>query len=247
MRAYDRVRLFSSTTNSARISLQYKPLLPWLLPWRFCLMADDDDGLTLEQVESVVTLCSRHKLTMAELAFDSGRGSVVDRRVVLQHAKFGKSRLRTDRGGSTNLRYGSRKSPKMVRTYDKEVVNSYRIELECHSGLLRKHRISTVFELGRLAGMLVPAHIQFVGFRWSKLERYLIRRFGQKKGTSILGDARDRADSSLQAATRFLSECGVPNPHRFQSPLQLNLRLQKAIECWVKKFPVDDEMVVETK
>ena len=71
-RTYDRVRTFTSTTNSARVSLQYKPLLPWLPPWRFVLIADDRDGLTLEQVESVATLCSNHKVRLAEFAFDFG-------------------------------------------------------------------------------------------------------------------------------------------------------------------------------
>ena len=244
---YERVRVFCSTSNSARLSLQYKPLLPWLRPLRFTLVADDQDGITPDQVEAVIAQCASHKLTMVELAFDFGRGSVVDRRFVLRHTKFGKSQRRTDRGRGRNLRYGSRQAPKLVRAYDKDAVDSYRIELEVHSPLLRKYRISTGFELGRLAWMLVPAHFQFVGFRWDKLRAYLAKKFGQQEGDNIFGEARQRADSSLQAATRFLSECGVPNPHRFQSPLRLNLRLQKAIECWVKKFPVDDELAVTTK
>jgi hypothetical protein len=96
--------------------------------------------------------------------------------------------------------------------------------------------------LGRLAQKLVPAHIQFVGFRWEELQAYLVKKFGQQEGDKIFGEARKRADSSLQAATRFLSGRGVPNVHRFVSPLRLNLRLQKAIKCWAKTFSVSEEL-----
>jgi hypothetical protein len=244
---YSRVQTFCSTSNSARLSLQYKPVMPWLEDLRFTLIADDNDGLTLDQVESVLAQCSRHKPSMVELACDFGRGSVVNRRFVLQHAKFGKSQRRNDRGGGTNLRYGSRKSPKLVRAYDKEAVACFRVELEIHSPLLRKYGIGTGFELGRLAGMLVPAHFQFVGVRWDKLRVYLAKKFGQQEGERIVEEARERAESSVHTATRYLSRRGVANVHRFVSPLRLNRRLQKAIQCWAKKFPVDEEMVVKTK
>ena len=247
IRTYDRVRIFLSASNSARASVQYQPLLPWLAPLRFTLIADDLEGITPEQVEGMIVRCSSHKLTLAEFAFDFAEGGIVDRDFVLKHGKFGKTQRRKDRGGSGNLRYGSRQSPKLVRAYRKETLGCFRVELEIHSALLRKYRTSSGFELGRLAQKLVPAHIQFVGFRWEELRAYLAKKFGQQEGDDILGKARQRADSSLQAATRFLSGRGVPNPHRFQSPLRLNLRLQKAIQCWAKKFLVFEELAVTTK
>jgi hypothetical protein len=239
---YGRVRTFCSTSNSARLSLQYQRVMPFLAPWRCMLIADDDDGITPDQVESVIVQCSSHKLTLAEFAVDFAEGGIVDRDFVLRHGKFGKTQRRKDRGGSGNLRYGSRQSPKLVRAYRKETLGCFRVELEIHSALLRKYRTSSGFELGRLAQKLVPAHIQFVGFRWEELQAYLVKKFGQQEGDKIFGEARKRADSSLQAATRFLSGRGVPNVHRFVSPLRLNLRLQKAIKCWAKTFSVSEEL-----
>jgi len=169
----------------------------------------------------------------------------VNRGLVLRHGKFGKSRLReTNLAGGMTIRYGSRHSTKLVRVYPKESLSCLRVELEIHPGLLRTLGISTIFQLGRLAGMLVPAHIQFVGYRWDKLERYLVRRFGESKGNRILRQARNAAETSLQSATRVLSGCGIPNPHRLQSPLRLNLRLRAAVECWAKKFRIDEELAV---
>ncbi|MGA7567077.1 MAG: hypothetical protein WBW53_13570 [Terriglobales bacterium] len=246
-RTYDRLRTFESTTNSAKLSLQHKPVLPWLLPWRFTLIADDNDGLTPEQVRNVVLLCSSHKLTLVEIAFDFSPKGIVDHRLVLRHAKFGKSRLQQNRSADTYFRYGTRLSTKMVRVYRKEKLNCFRVELEIHSALLRKYQITSAFELGRLAGELVPAHIQFVGYRWEGVRRYLAQRFGKRKGVDILRRARELADTSLRGAARLLSEFAVPNAHRFQSPLRLNLRLQGALKLWAEKFPVDDDMILRAK
>lgn len=83
MRAYERVRVFSSTTNSARLSLQYKLLLPWLDQFRFCLIADDDDGLTREQVESAIASCVRHKLLQKAIEWWVKKFPVDDEMVVV--------------------------------------------------------------------------------------------------------------------------------------------------------------------
>jgi hypothetical protein len=114
---YGRIRIFCSTSNTARLALQYKPAMPFLAPWRFMLTADDDDGITPGQVEAVLAQCASHKLTMVELPFDFPEGSIVSRRFVLKHGRFGKTQRRTDRGGPGTLRYGTRQSPKMARAY----------------------------------------------------------------------------------------------------------------------------------
>jgi hypothetical protein len=244
---YSRVQTFCSTSNSARLSLQYKPVMPWLDDLRFTLIADDEDGISLDEVESVLAQCSRHKPSMVELACDFDPGSVVNRRFVLRHGRFGKTQRRKDRGGPGNLRYGSRGSPKLVRCYFKERLGRYRIELEIHSGLLRKLGIASGYELGRLASQLLPAHFQFVGFRWDQLRAHLVKKFGQVEADLILEEARERSDSSLRDATRYLSQSGVTNVHRFFGRLKLNRPIQSAMSRWAKRFPVDDEMMVETK
>jgi hypothetical protein len=244
---YGRVRTFCGTSNSALLSLQYKPVLPWLAPWRFTLIADDEDGLSPDEVESVIAQCSSHKPSMVELAFDFDQHSVVNRRFVLQHGRFGKTQRRKDRGGSGNLRYGSRRSPKLVRAYVKVGLGAFRVELEIHSGLLRKFGISSGYELGRLAAKLVPVHLQFLGFRWDSLRAYLIRKFGPLDGGQILEEVRDRAESSLHNATRYLTHRGVPNTHRFLGPLRANRRIRTALRRWAKKFLVNEESSLHIK
>src|ERR1700730_9386541 len=116
----------------------------WLPPWRITLIADDQTGLTPEEVNKFIKHCRQYRLVLIELALDFAPASHVDEVYVMQHGIFGKSRSRPDLGGPGQLRHGSRRSGKLVRCYWKDQVGAYRVELELHSGLLRKHDIDGV-------------------------------------------------------------------------------------------------------
>ncbi len=247
LRTYDRVRTFRATSSSAELSLQYQPVMPWLEPWKFTLIGDDRSGITYEEAEAVMAQLSNHKITLAELAFDFPEPSKVNRRVVLRHARFGKSQRRKDRGGPGAIRYGLRQSPKMVRCYFKSKLGCYRIELEVHSPLLRKFGIIKFFQLGLLAAKLVPAHFQFVGIDWDAVRRYLIRRFGKSEANRISERARSLSASSLSEAVAYLKRRGIPNTHRFLRPLKINRAVGEAIRRWARAFPVDEETLLTGK
>jgi hypothetical protein len=232
---FDRLRTFRSKTNSCQISIQYSPLLPWLKPMRIKMVADDETGLTPKEVRSIISRCRYHQLSVVEIALDFTPDTGVDREFVLRHGRFGKSRRRTDRGGSNTLRYGGRLCPKLARCYEKENLGCFRVELELHRSLMRKRGVGKISDLGTAAVYLIPDHLRFVAFRWTKLEAYLTRKFGHE-GTSLCDEARRRADGSLRAATRFLAKSGVANPQRFLASLRINRDMRAALRHWAERF-----------
>jgi len=233
---YDRVRRYVSRTSSALVVVQYQPLCPWLKPRRITLIADDELGLTQQEVESALADCLDHRVSLFELALDFDLDAGIDEKFVRRHGRFGKSRLAMGRSGQ--FRFGSRASPKLVRFYRKESIRSFRVEVEAHSALLRKYSVARVSDLGTLAMNLAPSHIKFCRVLWEKLQPYLAEKFGSG-GQPICDEARRRADSSLGKALRYLAQNGVHNPHRFLGSLKINRDVREALERWAEAFVPD--------
>lgn len=239
MAIYGRVRKLKSTSDSSKINVQHEPRVPWVSPERVTMIAAaDGSGLTLEQIESVTSQCHRHSLSLVEISFDFALSARVDSEFVTRHGRFGKSRRRTDRGGPEALRYGGRSCPKLIRCYFKPELNRFRVEVEIHGPMLKKHGVREIFDLGTVAGMLIPAHLKFVVFRWERLEAYLARKFG-RDGDRICEETRRKADCSLRAATRYLKKSGVANPHRFLASLKINRDVREALRRWAEQFSPD--------
>lgn len=133
-----------------------------------------------------------------------------------------------------DLYYGSRKSDKLVRCYKKREVRAYRVELELHSGLLRRHRILGLDDLVRLPEVLCPKHFQFVDLDWSRLKQHLARKLGGKSD-SVLAGARRRRTSILRLQ-RYLRRKCVFNPHRFLVQRTTNKDVARALAKWTRKF-----------
>jgi hypothetical protein len=130
------------------------------------------------------------------------------------------------------LYYGSRKTDKLVRCYQKNTLGVFRVELELHSGLLRE--ISTLDDFLYLPDVVYPNHFQFVAFDWSRLEQYLSRRLGDE-GRRVIAGARSRSPS-LQRVRRYLNRKGVANVHRFFTPLAINEKARRALDQWARQF-----------
>ena len=203
---YERVRELRSSDTGAQLFVQYKPLKGFLPDQRVTMVGDDEMGITPEEIVDVIRAHFRiHKVSHAEIALDFPEDSGVDEEFVLRFGKFGNARRRKDRGGPGTLRYGSRTSPKMVRCYFKKSLDSYRVELELHSALLRKYSITNAGQLYAIAYKLAARHVRFVRIDWDKVAPALRRRSGADS-TEILTEARRRADISLGSATRFLGD-----------------------------------------
>jgi hypothetical protein len=133
-----------------------------------------------------------------------------------------------------DLYYGSRKSGKLVRCYEKPEVGAYRVELELHSGLLRRHEISGIDDLARLLDVICPKHLQFVDFDWTHLGRHLANKIGNKSD-GVIAAARRRTGSLLRLQ-HYLRRKGVFNTHRFLVPRAINKDVWRALSKWTRQF-----------
>jgi hypothetical protein len=210
--------------------------MPWLDALRITVVGDDQTGIMPEEIQAVVAKCANHRVTLVELALDFDNASGVDGLFVSRYGRFGKSRRRENRGGLGQQRFGSRGSLKLVRCYQKRALACFRVELELHAALLRKFGVTDCRDIYVVASKLIPSHLEFVGFRWKKLERSLTRRLGAKGGDILKEARRQRDEVSVRDALRFLSKSGVPNPHRFLKSLEINSEVKVALRRWAELF-----------
>lgn len=240
---YERVRELLSLTSTTRVSWQYRRRRGWLKEWRITIYGDDLSGITPMELCPILKRCRHAWLVLVELALDFAPTSGVDREFVKRHGVFGKSRRRTDRGGPGQLRYGSRKSAKLIRAYWKAEVNAFRVEVELHSRLLsrgrreraRKTANELTNDVATAPYLLIPKHVCFMRFRWPALRRYLTHRLG-RLGCRVLDEARAKATISLRAAAYFLRRSGVNNVHRFLVPMRINEAMDSALTKWSLDF-----------
>ena len=102
-----------------------------------------------------------------------------------------------------------------MRCYEKKEVDSYRVELELHSQLLRREKISTLDDFEGLIDAIYPKHFQFVDVAWDRLKRHLR---GKRHGRTLIVGAEHRA-ASLSRLRHYLRRHGITNFHRFLVPL----------------------------
>ena len=232
---YKRVRTFHGITSGTKVYWQHQPNCCWLAPGRVTLVGTDETGLTPKEIARIFKSCSIDSPALVELAFDFGPKSGVNSGFVKRYGVFGKSRRRRNRGGVGQLRFGARRSGKLVRCYWKDTLKSYRVELEMHWPLLKKHGIVSIKQLSELPEIVQPQHLQFVTLRWKALKRLLIQRFGTD-ATQHLQETKQRWRSSLKHAERYLSHCGVMNVHRYRKPLLINRKIRNALKRWAYNF-----------
>lgn len=142
------------------------------------------------------------------------------------------------------LYYGGRKADKYVRCYQKDELGVFRVEVELHSGLLRRNDIATLDDFIYLPEVIHPKHLQFVTFDWGRLEQHL-NRGPSDDGSRIIAGAKRRA-ASLRRVRHYLTRNGVVNIHRFLVPLALNEEVSRALDRWARHFKKNSLWVNKT-
>jgi len=130
------------------------------------------------------------------------------------------------------LRYGGRKSAKLIRCYYKRELKVFRVEAELHSQLLGV--ISTLDDFVRLPQLIHPNHLCFVDFDWNRLNSHLAKNKGDD-----CADVEERAHrraGSLRRLRRYLGRHGVVNFYRFLVPLKINADIKRALKKWARNF-----------
>jgi hypothetical protein len=229
---YSRCRRYQSTKNSAKIYWQYYPQKGWLAHWKITLVADDKAGLSFDEIALVWERCRYHRFLTIEVAIDFGLSTGVDKDFVRRHAIFGKSQRRNSAKQGDALYFGSRKSGKFVRCYQKPEVKAYRVELELHAQFLHKTDINRLDEFDALAIEIHPRHFQLVDLDWRRLKRYLRRK---RHSRVLIAGAQQRA-ASLSRLRRYLWRHDIKNFHRFLVPLAINRKIKRAFTKWMLDF-----------
>jgi hypothetical protein len=234
VRTYLRCRRMVHRKTGTKVYWQYWPQHRWLKPWRITFIANDSRGLWASDLEPVLLHCGSYTILLAELAFDFPIESGIGKDFVFQYGQFGKSQPRFDRGGRDDLRYGTRQSDKLVRSYLKPSVNSFRVEVEAHSRILRRSQLLYANDFPTLVPVLIPAHFRFVEIDWPALRRYLLTVF-RSRALFVLERTKTEA-YSLHGALECLRTHGVNNVHRFLEVRRETKLVKESAERWAAEF-----------
>ena len=98
---YARNRHYQSLSDDTKIFWQYQRLKPWLRPWKVTIVADDETGLSYEQIQYVLKHCHYYRFLIVEIAVDFPQSAGIDKRFVRKHGVFGKSRCRAKQRKTT--------------------------------------------------------------------------------------------------------------------------------------------------
>ncbi len=231
IKTYARCRQYQSAINDTKIYWQYDRQKCWLKPWKITIVADDKAGLSYADIGNVLNHCRFYRFLIVEVALDFNVSTGVNRDFVRRCAVFGKSR-RARRESKSCVYWGGRKCDKFVRSYQKEEVNGYRVEVELHSQILKREQISTLDDFDGIPDLIYPHHLQFVEIDWHRLKQHLLRKHG---GRALLAGAHLRA-SSLSRLRCYLRRHRIVNFHRFLVPLAINEKVDRALSRWTRHF-----------
>lgn len=230
---YRRVRNCKNSKTKTAVDIQYQCVPPWLRAIKMTVIGDDLKGLQRRELEEICKAFRATRLLTVEMAIDFSAASGVDRSFVLRHALLGRS---GHVGGRfyKSLRYGTRHSQTMARAYEKPEISSYRIEIELHSGWLRKQGLRNLVDLSELPVLLSPGRIQLVEIDWDLLTTHLSRK--GLDAENIVGEAQSRAYSIDRALEFLRNEVGLQNVRRFLRPVRINRTIRDALRTWAKSW-----------
>jgi hypothetical protein len=230
---YRRVAEYVNLRSGVRFFLQYQAQLPGLAPFKGTIIPRDDRVLSRDEIQQVVGQFSTYRLLLLEVAFNFPPRSGINLDFVRRFGIFGKSRPNQLRLLKHGVLYGSRKSSKLIRVYNKKALDVLRVELELHSAWLRHFGVATLRDIRQLPQALFPRHFRFVNINSMALRKHLSRR-GMRSG-HIIQQAKDRSDS-IHALMELLRHSGVHNPHRFLMTLAPSREIFQSLKNWARTF-----------
>lgn len=224
-------------TGSVReVVVESDPKKKWLPEYRLTIIPRDSSGLEPQDLQEILGMFEQYKLTLLEAALDFPLDSIVDVAYVRRFGLAGKSWLPL---GPNPLhdKWGSAKTPKVVRSYPKWEISAHRLELELHSRFLRKHKINRPSDFPQLAKILPRNHVYFARLDKQKLSHELQLRHKTGRDVKIILEHVKDLDDSLWRQLRYLRRKGLVNVLRLVKPLKkVNRVLREAIEKWATQW-----------
>ena len=234
IKTFARVRRLWNENLGVELYCQYEPRCSWLGEIKITAIGDDWRGLQRPELERVLKSFPPYKLILAEIASDFTSTSGIDFFFVQRHGMFGKSQLQDCNEAEKTMRFGKRKSDKLVRIYPKEIIDAFRIEHEFHSRWLRKHGIDRLKDLRRLPDLIFPAHFRFVDLDWNAVEARVSK--WRNVTHKSLDEARRRRGPLHRVLTCLRQDWGLTNVHRFLEFMEITDRVSDEFRKWAKKW-----------
>jgi hypothetical protein len=233
IRTYHRVRTLRNHKTGTAIFVQYQPAAPWLAPVKITIVTQAREGLSRSELSNIAAAFERFRFLLVEFAIDFRPDSGIGRAFILQHALFGKSELQHANQHAT-IRLGTRRSEIMARAY-RRPDESFRMELESHSGWILRHGISKVEDLERLPTLLLPKHASFFAVDWQRLRAHLSRK-ESTTADRVVARCRENATSLHGLLNYMRKDIGVKNVRRFLRPHLLNEQIGAAARQWARRW-----------
>jgi len=232
LQTYRRVAAYHNPESGSAVFLQHQCACSWLQPFKITVIGCDRRGLRRTELEETSRCFDQYQLLTIELALDFSPELELDANFVRLRVLCGKSHLRSKEVHPGEAHFGTRKSEKYVRCYRKPEVDAFRIELELHSGWLKKNGIRTLNDVQRIAALISPGHLQFVRLDWGALNQSLSRRGFPAAAREL----RSRNFDIRSVLRRLSTNFGVQNVHRFLRGLELNVLVRKSLRVWARKW-----------
>jgi hypothetical protein len=119
--SYGRVCRWVNDSTGTQVEAAYLPMQSWLPECVMTLVGNDRTGLRRREVDEILEGIEGLQLLHVEVALDFDADSIVNGDFVRRHLLAGKARhYRSSRAPGFEY-YGTRRSPKFVRCYKKEI------------------------------------------------------------------------------------------------------------------------------
>jgi hypothetical protein len=192
-----------------------------------------DDGLRREELDHILALVPKYRITKIEMAHVFAHDSIVNLDFARKHLVVGKSQRSDDPRYPDSLYFGSRNSPVFVRCYTHRTNHSFTIEPEFHRSWLDKHKIRTTADFYKLA-QLARRHVAFYKLDPLKASA-AFARMGVPVGTTLRKVIARQHD--IYDVLDFLRhDLRLANALRIYAPLVTNSRVKRALQIWAERW-----------
>jgi hypothetical protein len=236
--AYKRVSRFKCTKTGSTFCAYYQRQAKNLPNFRIEFFPEDERGLQLPEITSILELTTKPRIARMEVAFDFGLASGVNNDFVRRSVISGKSQARSVREHSVGDSWGSRGGSKFIRSYFKNTIGAHRVELQLNNRFLRRHKIDDIFQFRRLIKLIPRHHLYFARIDHHKLIARLEANGISDEEIARIQDAVAAREEHLWAALNYLRHrVGLKNVQRLLNPLDLNEFAREALKKWARKWP----------
>ncbi|HXP78853.1 MAG TPA: hypothetical protein VN976_03025 [Verrucomicrobiae bacterium] len=234
---YGRAHWFKRYGSEMKFCVELEPREPYLAPYSVSLFADDNTGLLPEEVLALRELMPGAKLTLAEVAIDFVLAGKVNRAFVRRHGVFGKSRRDISNRNPQVDRWGTKKSGKCIKSYEKFGNAAYRVEARMRRRFMEPAGIVDVYDFPKFGDLLPGHHILFAQIDESKLIRELWRTRTATETVQIVKQVFALKGGLTEQLAYLRQHAGLKNTRRLLRPHRINRSIWDAFNAWGAQWP----------